>query len=190
MSRVWRAIEGPPSRRTSSATSRKLSTTVSRNIASTISPKVTLRVRCSLRGSWTLPASACTISPPARGMTANVERLLSHCAGGRRLSAEVRIIAEIPKATAGAGPSRLIASTSATSEAFSRPMRIVTLSQCPASASASSTPTSASGCHSSVWDSDAAAPTAPASSRTSAIQKARFGSSRPRRSGARRVRAR
>ena len=57
--------------------------------------------------------------------------------GGRRLVADAGIIAAMPQAAAGAGPSRPMASTIATSEALSSPSLISTLSHSPTSASAS-----------------------------------------------------
>ena len=55
---------------------------------------------------------------------------------GRRPTAESRIIAAMPQTAAGAGPSRPIASTIATSEALSCPPLISTLSHCPPGARA------------------------------------------------------
>ena len=68
--------------------------------------------------AWcTSPASACTISPPTSGHNAKLERLPSQCARERRLRAEMKVAAASAIATAGAGPSRLIASTCATKPA-------------------------------------------------------------------------
>src|SRR5271154_354726 len=112
-----------------------------------------------------------TISPPAKGTAANAERLFSHWVSGRRLVVDVRIIAATPHAAAGAGPSRPIANTIATSDALSSPSLSSTLSHWPSSASASNSTTSRAGCHSSGRENRTAAATVPANNRTSAAQK-------------------
>ena len=63
------------------------------------------------------PKPGYTIIAPASGKEAKAARLISQSVGDRRRWAELGRVTAMPKATAGAGPSRLMASTSTTSVA-------------------------------------------------------------------------
>ena len=116
---IWALIERPSWILISSATSAKLSAIVTRNTANTIQPKAMLCDRCTLTGSLMFPASARAIRAPTRGLTDELTRLFSHCHAGSRRGAEERIAADTPNTTAGVGPSRHIARTSATCDEVS-----------------------------------------------------------------------
>src|SRR5438309_612500 len=75
-----------------------------RNTPKRTSPKVTLLARPWLWASCALATSSRTNNPPAKGITVNVARLLSHGPKASRLTADLRAIAASPQAAAGAGP--------------------------------------------------------------------------------------
>ncbi len=125
-SRIWSRSERSLVTRTFTATIAKLRALVIMNTPNTTSANVMLCVSWWLRGSCTSPISARIISPPASGKTAKFVRLLSHQDADIRLKADDMTMAMRPKHTAGAGPSRLIASTSARKAAVTSWLRSVT----------------------------------------------------------------
>ncbi len=76
---------------------------------------------------------------------------------------ESAAIATAPIATAGAGPSRIIANTSATNPEETLWLPTVISSHSPITLSTSSSPTSSIGCHCAAWELSTATATAPAS---------------------------
>ena len=120
-SRTWRGNERPSSVRTSSPTRTKLSPRTTMKTPKTIRPKTTLCVMWWLRGSCTSPASAPHHQPSHEGERSERREVTQPLSCRQAPHRRVRIIAATPHAAAGAGPSRLMASTIATSEALSIP---------------------------------------------------------------------